>query len=100
MRSFRGGNPVTDGNGDGVRPLLYVALDDSRCGGVLVAGVLETAIADQHDPGEIHLIAIGLGAPVSACGTVVVDVRLVAAVRARSGETLHGPRDGDSANRG
>ena len=46
----------------------------SRCGGVLVAGVFETAVGDQHDAAEIGLVAIGLGAPVAAHGAVLVDV--------------------------
>ena len=77
-----GGDPVTHGNGDRVRPLGDTADHDPGCGGVLVAGVFETAVGDQRDPAEICLVAIGLGAPVAADGAVSVGVGLVAAVGA------------------
>ena len=98
MRITGGGDPVTHGNGDRVRPLGDAAGHDPGCGGVLVAGVFETAVGDQHDPAEICLVAIGLGAPVAADGAVSVGVGLVAAVGARPFHGPSGPRYGDAAD--
>ncbi len=48
--------------------------DDSRCGGVLVARVFESAIGDEHDGVEMCLVAIRFRAPLTAYGAVLVDV--------------------------
>ena len=74
MRITGGGDPVAHGDGDRVRPLGVAADHDPGRGGVLVAGVFDTAVGDQHDPAEICLVAIGLGAPMAADGAVLVDV--------------------------
>ena len=99
MRIIGGGDAVTHGDGDRVRRLRRLAGHDPRRGGVLVAGVFETAVGDQHDPAEIHLVALGLGASMAARGAVFVDVCLVAAVGARTFQGSCRPGDGDPANR-
>ena len=84
MSIGRSRNPVADGNRHCRRLLPDTAGHDPCCGRVLVAGVFETAVGDEHDPVEIHLVARRLGAPIAALGAVVVDVYLVAAVGTRS----------------
>jgi hypothetical protein len=65
-----------------VGPLAVAARHDPGCGGVLIVDVSETAVADQHDPGDFHLVAIGLGAPITANGAVLAVMGLAAAVGA------------------
>src|SRR6185369_4863806 len=99
----RGGDPVTHGNGDRVWRLAHAAGDDPGRGGVLVADVLQTAVADQHDSAQVGLVAVGCFAPVAAHRAVIVDVALVAAVGAPgcwAVQGLGGLRYGDPPNLG
>ena len=78
-----GGDPVAHDDGDRVRSLGVISHQDPGRGGILVARVFDTAVGDQHEPGEIRLVAIGLRAAVAADGAVLVKLGLVAAVGAR-----------------
>ena len=71
LRIAGGRHAVAHGNGDGVRPAGVAVDHHARRGGVLVAGVFDSAVGDHHDPAEIRLVAVGFGAPMTArrCST-------------------------------
>ena len=60
--------------------------------------MFKPAVGDQHDPPDLRLIAIGLGAPVAADGAVFVNVGVVAAVGAWPAQVPSSPRYGDTAD--
>jgi hypothetical protein len=59
------------------------ATHDSGRRGVLIAGVFDSAVGDQRDRADVCLVAVGLGAPVTADVAVVVGEGGVSAVGAR-----------------